>query len=51
MLEPKPGKPQDKLEALLTFRSRDDQLVSLGEMMTTAGKLIFLLMSCFNKMA
>ena len=51
MLEPKPGKPQDVLEALLAFRSRDDQLVSLGEIMTTAGKLIFILMSCLNKMA
>ena len=49
MLEPKPGKLQDILEALIAFRARDDQLVSLGEIMTTAGKLIFLLMSCFNK--
>ena len=51
MLELKPRKLQDILEALLAFRSRDDQLVSLGEIMTTAGKLICLLMSCFNKMA
>ena len=51
MLEPKPGKLQDILQALLEFRSREDQQVSLGEMMTTAGKLIFLLMSSFNKMA
>ena len=50
MLEPKPGKLQEILEALIAFRARDDQLVSLGEIMTTAGKLIFLLMSCFNKM-
>ena len=50
-LEPKPGKLQDILEALIAFRKRGDQLVSLGEIMTIAGKLIFLLMSCFNKMA
>ena len=41
MLEPKPGKLQDILQALLEFRSRDDQLVRLGEIMTTAGELIF----------
>ena len=48
-LEPTPGKSQDILEALIAFRQRKDQLVSLGEIMTIAGKLIFLLMSCFNK--
>ena len=50
-LEPTPGKLQDILEALIACRAREDQLVSLGEIMTIAGKLIFLLMSCFNKMA
>ena len=50
-LEPKPGKLQDILEALIAFRQRKDQLISLGEIMTIAGNLIFLLMRCFNKMA
>ena len=50
-MEPKPGKLQEILDALNVPRSRDDQKVSLGEIMTIAGKLIVLLMSCFNTMA
>ena len=51
LLEPKPGKLQEILETLIAFRARKDHLVSLGEIITIAGKSIFLLMSCFNKMA
>ena len=50
-LEPKPGKLEDIHSALIEIRSRQDQMVSLGEIMVLAGKLIFLLMSCFKKMA
>jgi len=50
-LEPKPGKLQELLDILKEFRNRENQLVSLKEIMTIAGKLIFLMMSCFNKMA
>ena len=50
-LEQKPGKMEDIHSALIDIRSNQDQMVSLGEIMVLAGKLIFLLMSCFNKMA
>ena len=50
-LEPKPGKLEDIHSALIDIRCRQDQMVSLGEIMVLTGKLIFLLMSCFNKMA
>ena len=35
----------------IEIRSRQDQMVSLGEIIVIAGKNIFLLMSCFKKMA
>ena len=31
-LEPKPGKLQEILEALIAFRAREDQMVSLGKL-------------------
>ena len=50
-LEPKPGKLEDIHSELIDIRFRQDQMVSLGENMVLAGKLIFLLMSCLNQMA
>ena len=48
-LEPKPGKIMEITKELVQMRS--EQLISLRSVMTLAGKLIFLLMACFNKLA
>ena len=48
-LAPKPGKLQEIHASLEEMRSRRPQLATLGEMMVIAGKLMFLLMSCFTK--
>ena len=50
-LSPKPGKLEALHSSLLEIRTRQYQKATLGEIMVLAGKLIFLLMSCFNKMA
>ena len=50
-LSPKPGKFEELHSSFLEIRTRQSQKATLGEIMVLAGKLIFLLMSCFNKMA
>ena len=50
-LSPKPGKLEELHSSLLEIRTRQSQKATLGEIMVLAGKLIFLFMSCFNKMA
>ena len=50
-LVPKDGKLQDIYDNLAEIRNRNSQQVTLGEIMVLGGQLIFLLMSCFDKMA
>ena len=50
-LIPKEGKLQEIHKDLMEIRQRSSQKATLGEIMVLGGKLIFLLMSCFDKMA
>ena len=50
-LIPKEGKLQELNKSLMEIRQRESQQATLGEIMVLGGKLIFLLTSCFDKMA
>ena len=50
-LIPKDWKLQDIYDSLTEFRNRSSQHATLVEIMVLGGKLIFLLMSCFDKVA
>ena len=47
----KDGKLKDIYDSLTEIRNRSSQHATLLEIMVLGGKLIFLLMSCFDKMA
>ena len=50
-LEPKDGKVEELTEVCRELRERRPQKAALDEIMRLAGRLMFLCMNCFDKLA